>query len=128
MTIEDNRRVAERVLHSIAAGKLAAGLIHEDATFWSQRAGTRSKADLQAMSDGLSSVSATGVVMTIGSITAEGDRVVIESTGDCTLLSGGKYDNTYCFMFVVRDGLVTAIREYNDPRIATAAFGPGPND
>ena len=66
---------------------------------------------------------AKSVTMTIVSATADEDRVSVESKGDSTLTNGRKYDNTYHFMFVFRDGKIFQIREYNDTRLAVEAFG-----
>ncbi len=45
---------------------------------------------------------------------ADGDVVIIEQRMRATLASGNAYDNDYCFVFEVKDGLVHRVREYMD--------------
>jgi ketosteroid isomerase-like protein len=47
--------------------------------------------------------------------TAEGDRVALEATSHAVNAANGRvYDNRYHHLFVVRDGLITELREYQD--------------
>ena len=52
---------------------------------------------------------------TFGDITAEGDRAVLEwrVTGVASATAKA-YDNSYCGVFVIRDGQITQVREYLD--------------
>ncbi|MFI6040855.1 nuclear transport factor 2 family protein [Nocardia sp. NPDC051321] len=45
---------------------------------------------------------------------AEGDRVIVEETMSATLVNGNAYENDYCFVFELRDGLIHRVREYMD--------------
>ncbi|MEO3872034.1 nuclear transport factor 2 family protein [Nonomuraea sp. B12E4] len=45
---------------------------------------------------------------------ADGDVVVVEETMRATLANGNAYLNDYCFVFVLRDGLIHRVREYMD--------------
>ncbi len=45
---------------------------------------------------------------------ADGDVVVVEERMRATLASGRPYDNDYCFVFELEDGLVKTMREYMD--------------
>ncbi|HEU5418093.1 MAG TPA: nuclear transport factor 2 family protein [Streptosporangiaceae bacterium] len=52
---------------------------------------------------------------TFGDITAEGDRAVLEWRVTGTAAATGKaYDNSYCGVFVIRDGQIAEVREYLD--------------
>ncbi|WP_232667452.1 nuclear transport factor 2 family protein [Pseudonocardia sp. TRM90224] len=42
------------------------------------------------------------------------ERMTVESTLTAALADGGRYDNDYCFVFELRDGLVSRVREYVD--------------
>ncbi|MEJ3653448.1 nuclear transport factor 2 family protein [Actinomycetes bacterium KLBMP 9759] len=44
----------------------------------------------------------------------DGERMTVEATLTATLADGRRYDNDYCFVFEVRDGLVHRVREYAD--------------
>lgn len=47
-------------------------------------------------------------------IHAAGDVVVVEERMQATLFNGRHYDNDYCFIFELKDGLITVMREYMD--------------
>ncbi|GAA5176373.1 hypothetical protein GCM10023321_84600 [Pseudonocardia eucalypti] len=44
----------------------------------------------------------------------DGERVTVEATMTATLANGNPYDNDYCFVFELRDGLIHRVREYVD--------------
>jgi ketosteroid isomerase-like protein len=47
--------------------------------------------------------------------TAEGDRVALEATSHAVNAANGRvYDNRYHHLFVLRDGLIVELREYQD--------------
>jgi ketosteroid isomerase-like protein len=54
----------------------------------------------------------TGLSPIIKSVTAEGDRVVVEFEGNATLSNGASYCNQYCMVFEVRDGRIKRVNEY----------------
>src|SRR5271170_2657404 len=62
------------------------------------------------------------VAWEIRGIYADGDHVVVEQRFEATLASGGHYENDYCFVFVLRDGLITEVREYMDTQRGAAWF------
>ena len=51
---------------------------------------------------------------TIDNIFAKGNVVCVESRGKGKLRNGKIYDNQYCWVIEVKDGLVWRIREYMD--------------
>ncbi|MGO4617446.1 nuclear transport factor 2 family protein [Nocardia sp. 2YAB30] len=55
-------------------------------------------------------------------VTAEGARVVVEERMRATLMNGNHYDNNYCFIFELEDGLIHRVREYMDTRRAEEMF------
>src|ERR1700730_1271625 len=103
---QENKAIALKLMRSFGTAKFEAGLIADDASFWSARAGTRTKSEFISMLKNIRPLIAKSVAMTIVSATAEEDRVSVESKGDSTLTNGRKYDNTYHFMFVLRDGKI----------------------
>ena len=40
--------------------------------------------------------------------------VVVEERMRATLADGGRYDNDYCFVFELENGLIRRVREYMD--------------
>ena len=53
-----------------------------------------------------------GMQPVIQSVTAEGDRVVVEFDGNATLSNGESYCNEYCMVFSLRDGKIKQVNEY----------------
>jgi ketosteroid isomerase-like protein len=47
-------------------------------------------------------------------ILADGDSVVVRATADATTTGGEPYPQSYCYVFRVRDGLLTEVLEYCD--------------
>ena len=45
---------------------------------------------------------------------ADGDVVIVEERMQATLANGNAYDNDYCFVFEVENGLIRRVREYMD--------------
>lgn len=63
------------------------------------------------------------VTVVFGAVLAEGDTVVVEERMRGRLASGRQYDNEYCFLFELRDGLIHRVREYLDTRRGLEQFG-----
>ncbi|WP_227983642.1 nuclear transport factor 2 family protein [Nocardia spumae] len=55
-------------------------------------------------------------------VIAEGTTVVVEERMRATLMNGNQYDNEYCFVFELADGLIHRVREYMDTRRAAEMF------
>jgi len=53
-----------------------------------------------------------GMEPDILSVTAEGERVVVEFEGNGTLVNGEPYCNQYCMVFTLRDGRICQVNEY----------------
>ena len=51
---------------------------------------------------------------TIDNIFAKGNQVCVESRGQGKLRNGNFYNNQYCWVIEIKDGLVWKIREYMD--------------
>lgn len=56
-------------------------------------------------------------------VLADGDAVVVEYTVTGTTLSGTRYVNDYCWIYDVRDGVITRVTSYSDTLGAKTAFG-----
>jgi uncharacterized protein len=66
-----------------------------------------------------------GLRFTPGTMTAEDDRVAVLADSDGELVSGGRYDNKYHFLFQLRDGLISSVWEYGDTYQSWKAFAQG---
>jgi uncharacterized protein len=64
------------------------------------------------------------VTVAFHGIYADGDHVIVEETMSAGLASGNTYVNDYCFVFVLRDGLIHRVREYMDTARGHDQFGP----
>ncbi|MFQ6398162.1 nuclear transport factor 2 family protein [Nocardia sp. KC 131] len=56
------------------------------------------------------------------SITADATTVIVETRMRATLMNGRHYDNDYCFIFELSDGLIHRVREYMDTRRGQEMF------
>jgi uncharacterized protein len=54
----------------------------------------------------------TGLRPKFLTVTAEGDRVAVEFEGNATLANGEHYDNQYCMVFTLENGLIKLVNEY----------------
>lgn len=54
----------------------------------------------------------TGLQPKFLTVTAEGDRVVVEFNGNATLANGESYCNEYCMVFTFENGLIKLVNEY----------------
>jgi len=57
---------------------------------------------------------------------AEGDLVVVEAKGDNVTKAGVRYDNEYCMIWRIEDGMIKQIKEYCDSTLVEKALGPYP--
>lgn len=122
MSIEANKALALRFLDDMSARGAATfadyGLITEDFVWWAQSLGTYDAPAMVERMGQVGKVFAGQGRRTIKTITAEGDRVAVEYTGDTPLTDGNRYQNTYLSLFVIRDGRVATVREYCDTAYA----------
>lgn len=79
---------------------------------FSKIAGVRSANEMVGMIDALKMLLPTGLGLTIHSVTASGDRVVIEAEGATTTSTGKPYCNQYCFVITLLDGKIKQVNEY----------------
>lgn len=56
----------------------------------------------------------SGISSTIDRLIAEGDTVVALTRGEAETLEGRPYNNTYCQVMRIRDGLICEVVEYLD--------------
>jgi ketosteroid isomerase-like protein len=85
----------------------------------------RGKADaLERLLRPLAAQFASAGSWVVDNVVAEGAHVVVQARGAGRVTKAGKpYDNTYCMVFRVEDGLITEIDEYCDTELVTATLG-----
>ena len=131
MSVEANKQLVRDTWGAVTKGDIEGFMsrLADDVTwtfFGSHRfAGTfRGKEELVAkLFAPLGEVLAEGIKVHADTLTAEGDRVVMEARGEASTKDGRPYNNNYCIVITVRDGKVAAVREYLDAELVTSVFG-----
>jgi ketosteroid isomerase-like protein len=115
---EQNKKVVLTFIEAMGKGDSAAAAprIAEDtftlAKGFGKFAGVRTHDTILATIGAFKQLMPTGMEPTIISVTAEGDRVVVEFEGNGTLINGESYGNQYCMVFTLRDGRIRQVNEY----------------
>lgn len=132
MGIEENKRTAKQFLQVMSAHEDIDWLENamcDDATYWTcgkphlfDYAGTRNKRDFIEWARHPSIFIDGGAKVSFGEVTAEGDRVALESQTRGTLPDGRVYTNHYHYLFTFRDGKVLQVKEYMDTQAAAEFF------
>jgi len=124
---ERNRATVIRLMKALDGCDEAAirEIVAPDAGWWVLGVGTLDLDTLIAQTKALLGIARVAET-TITGTTAEGDRVAVESRGNFEFEDGRAYRNSYHHLFELRDGRVTAVREYLDLRVTEATFGPMP--
>ncbi|MAR92791.1 MAG: hypothetical protein CML06_18230 [Pseudomonadales bacterium] len=66
----------------------------------------------------------TGLRPDYVSVTAKGDRVVVEFEGNATTCDNKPYTNEYCMVFTLRDGKIKQVNEYFCTKTADEVLWP----
>ncbi len=127
---EENKAVVLRFIDAMGRGdaEAAAPCIAEDtftlAKGFGKFAGVRTHDTILATIAAFDQLMPGGMEPTIHSVTAEGDRVVVEFEGNGTLFNGEPYCNEYCMVFSVRDGRIRQVNEYFCTLLADQVLWP----
>lgn len=129
MSTETNKNVVRSFINGIATGDLnrLALTTTDDASFWvsptTVGSGTRTRDEwLQSMSDMFSGL-AKPMTLEMGDFTAEDDRVSLTLVGGMHLKNGKVYNGHWHMLFFLRDGKISAMKEYLDTYHAGEIFG-----
>jgi ketosteroid isomerase-like protein len=87
-------------------------------------AGIRRYGTIVGTIDAFKKLLPTGLRPTIQSVTAEGDRVVVEFEGNGVTCDGKPYCNQYCMVFTMRGGRIKQVNEYFCTVLADAVLWP----
>jgi uncharacterized protein len=63
-------------------------------------------------------------IFTFPTMIADGDTIALEWHVSARNAAGEPYENDYCGIFVIRDGKITAVREYLDGRYTAKVLFP----
>ena len=119
-----NYALAEAYLAAVTAGDLPDSLLTDDMTAWLTTQGPISKAAYQDAIRLFARMAQSPIRFTVDALTAQDDRVVIETHSQATLINGEEYGNTYVFSIRVRDGRIAWIAEHFNPLIAQEKLFP----
>jgi hypothetical protein len=115
---EQNKQVALKFLEAMgsndpvgAAETLAPGAMTNTMGTGSF-AGSRSAEAVLGAIESFKALMPSGLRLTIKTVTAEGDRVVVEASGNAETRAGTRYANNYVFVITLKDGKITEINEY----------------
>jgi ketosteroid isomerase-like protein len=115
---EQNKKVVLTFIEAMGKGDAAAAApCIADDTFtlakgFGKFAGVRTHDTILATIAAFRQLMPAGMEPVIHSVTAEGDRVVVEFEGNGTLINGESYCNQYCMVFMLRDGRIRQVNEY----------------
>ena len=127
MSAEQNRQTVLKFFkRQMELNTMDESLVTDDCQWWAPGFGTMDKATFKNLVAQMAPVMPTMPTMTIVGTTAEGDRVAVEATGSAKLSDGRVYENTYHFLFKLRDGRICLVKEYMDSQRAADMFG-GPS-
>jgi ketosteroid isomerase-like protein len=99
----------------------------DDATWWVAGtlegiSGTKDREGFGQMLGGISETCKGPITLTPTGVTAEGDKVAVEAKSYAEVKNGRVYDNEYHFLFTVRDGKISSVKEYLDTEHTRAIF------
>jgi ketosteroid isomerase-like protein len=126
--LEENKAVARRFFTALSEGEVdeAVGLFSEEGSWWvAGQDGPGISLTSQQMAGAFQNVlsgPAKGVQYAERGLVAEGDQVVIEIVASGLLSNGNHYNNHFCFILEIKDGLIVGGHEYMDTAHSARAF------
>jgi uncharacterized protein len=123
MSIERNKQVATELFARLTAGDIPGvlALMTEDATWripgkpeQSRAAGVYDKERIGRLFRRMLEQLENGLKMTVVGSVGEGERVAVEVESSGDLRNGRQYRQQYHFLVTLRDGKISAVREYLD--------------
>lgn len=117
---EANRQTVMKFLEVFSSGDVDAilGMMDDSATWWVAGtiplSGTKSKEAFGEMLSGVADNCKGPIKLTPHAVTAEGERVAVETESYAELNNGRVYNNQYHFLFIAHDGKIFEVKEYLD--------------
>lgn len=125
MGLEEKKRIASEFLRFIGDGARrdeALAMLSDDATWRSPGGAMRNKEQVAANFVRNEKLFKGPIKVVITGITAEGDRVAVESEGSADVINGKHYKNTYHCVIQFRGDKICTVREYCDSNYAADTF------
>jgi len=127
MGIAENKQVVTAFLERLPKGTADWSLVADEAEWWIQGAGNVTKAQIRQIADDIAAMTSSAE-MFIDHITAEDDRVAAECRSRIAMTDGRVFENTYHFLFHLKDGKIVMAREHFDTGYARDFFGAEAQD
>lgn len=127
---ESNKEVALRFIEAMGSNdpETAATTLAPDGVAvtrgYSKFAGTRKAELVVGAIESFKTLFPTGLGLSIQTVLADGDKVVVEAEGHATTGDGKPYENQYCFVVTLEGGKITRINEYLCSAYAEAVLWP----
>jgi ketosteroid isomerase-like protein len=131
MSMEANKQVARRFFERFSANDIQGALdtMSDDATWWiagkkeqMPAAGLYGKEKIGRLFYNLTGQLKGGLKMTVKGMIAEGDKVAVEVESYGELKNGRVYRQEYHPLMTIRDGKISAVREYLDTQHVFATW------
>ena len=127
---EINKARVRKFLDSFSNGSVPRILenLHEDALWWVPGtlpglSGSYTMAQISELLAPMGTLYKPGTLrVTPLEMTAENDRVAVEASSYAELHNGRIYNNSYHFLFELRDGKISQVKEYMDTHHAWETF------
>lgn len=101
----------------------ALDMMTTDATWWIPGVGEWDKAQLAAGMGAADRCFASPITPEFLGITAEGDRVAVESVSNADIVDGSRYNNRYHCLVIFQGDAIREVREYCDTKYAADKLG-----
>lgn len=123
--MRDAEKLVRKFFDAVTAGELPDEMLTSDMKAWTTTQGNMDKTSYQQVIRSLRQMSKVPLTFIIDSVTAEDDRIVAElhSEGG-VLINDEPYENTYVFVFGVRDGRITSVAEHFNALIVQEKLMP----
>jgi len=122
MGIAENKQTVLAFIEGMSKNPAVWDSMADTADWWIQGKGIISKSEIRAIAGGLAGM-ATSSQMFIDHVTAEEDRVAVETHSQFAMADGRLFENTYHFLFVLEQGKIVSVREHFDTGYANDFFG-----
>lgn len=119
-----NHQLIREFFVAIAQGDLPDNLVTGDMSAWTLTSGDTDKARFAGGVKLLAAIFNGTLVYTMDSITAEDDRVAAECQSCGKLVDGQDFHNHHVFLFEIRNGRISSVREYMNPIIVAEKIVP----
>lgn len=121
---EANKALARAYFDALLQGGVPDDLVTDDFAGWTTLGGAVDGRSYQQMTKMLRIWCPEHLEFTIKSLTAEDDRVVAEAESKATLFNGEPYQNTYVFVFRMRNGRISSVAEHFNAVIVKEKLTP----